>query len=94
MFNPLLFIEHPDCLLLSQRMCAMLTGRVVSMGIIISGRKFLSSKVPHYIHYTKKAGGIAGGRAGKERMEEGIFKASAPHFRIYSLVPGPIASLF
>ena len=93
MFNPLLFIERPDRLLLSQRMCGVFTGRVVPFGNHHFWKEILVLK-GSTLHSLYKEGGRDCGRAGKEGMGEGIFKASAPHYRIYSLVLRPIASLF
>ena len=93
MFNPLLFIERLDCLLLSQRTCGVLTGRVIPFGDHYFWEEILVLK-GSTLHSLYKEGRWDCRRAGKEGVEEGVFKAFAPYFRIYSLMPGPIASLF
>ena len=61
-------------------------GERFPLEIFISRKKFLSSKVPHYIHSI--------GRASKQTRDgKGVYKAPAPHFKIYSLAPILLASL-
>ena len=93
MFNPLLFIERPDCLLLSQQTCGVLTRRVVPFGDHHFQKEILILK-GFTLYSLYKEGGRDCGRAGKEGVGEGVYKAPAPYFRIYSLVPGPLAPLF
>ena len=65
MFNPLLFIECPERVLLSQRTCGVFTERVVSFGDLHFWKeKFVFKGLKLYLLY--KEGRQAGGRASKE----------------------------
>ena len=92
MLNPLLFIECPNRLLLLQRMWRVLTRRVVSFGDLHFQKGILVLK-GSTLYSLYKEGGQAGRRVDKEGVGEGVYKASAPHFRIYSFALGPLASL-
>ena len=61
MFNPLLFIEHPDRLLFSQRKYGMLTGRVVPFGDLHFWKEILVFK-GFTLYSLYKEGGQAGGQ--------------------------------
>ena len=80
MFNPLLFIERPDCLLLSQRTCKVLTGRVEPFGDHHFWEEILVLK-GSTSHSLYKEGGRDCGRAGGQKKGgEGGFQGICTSF--------------